>query len=73
MDSYVSSGKSPTVLSAKTNNSHWRQDVAATPHTTTWIYTPRGQAETDVDVSNIGGEPGDLGGKGMFLWGSDHF
>lgn len=32
----------------KTNNSQRRQDVVATPHTTTLIYTPPVQAETDV-------------------------
>lgn len=33
----------------KTNNSQWRQDVVATPHTTTLICTGRVQAKTDVD------------------------
>lgn len=33
----------------KTNNSQQGQDVVATPRTTTLIYTPRVQAETDVD------------------------
>lgn len=33
----------------KTNNSWQGQDVVATPRTTTLIYAPRAQAETDVD------------------------
>lgn len=33
----------------KTNNSQWGQDVVATLFTTTLIYTPHVQAETDVD------------------------
>lgn len=33
----------------KTNNSQKGQDVVATPRTTTLIYTPCVQAETDVD------------------------
>lgn len=55
----------------QTNNSQQGQDVVATPRTTTLIYTPRVQAETDVDDLKMDGDLGegeDQVGKLNFLW-----